>query len=348
MDARDRVGNRVGRCESRSSAWTSGATGNSSPICPSASAACPASGASASSGVRRGPIDASLILTSASSAAKAGRNRATRRSRPAARPPRRRRACRALRSRETARWCPDRSARRRARTPPTDCVAIEGERRLQTEIGIGIGEQADERARQVDAGQRQELQRAAQQAEIVMPVAQPSRSRRRGRRRAATLSAAHGGAADLPVFVAERGAERADTIRRLEPRQPLDCAPAAPPDRPWRSSRASALPLEARRDVLDGDDQADRALLVAQRAERRRAAACDRMSADGSSGGHGNEEPVQRRRQHSARRRRPAARAADCARPRLPRSGTRSSRRRPARAIGRGCRSSARARRPSS
>ena len=122
-------------------------------------------------------------------------------------------------------------------------------------------QQIDQRGRHVDAGQRQQLQRAAQHAEIAVPVAQRRRpARRRAPDRAVPASA---------CTAARRTCQSSSPIAAGS--GPRPSTGSAPRSRSIARSRAAGSPLrsalgelmlalEPRGHVLDGHDQADRAV----------------------------------------------------------------------------------------
>ncbi len=102
----------------------------------------------------------------------------------------------------------------------------ERERRLDPQIGVGMAQQIDQRHGDVDAGHRQQLQGAAEHAEIAVAVAQRGDHRVDQRGIAAGGERVHRAAPHLPVLVAERVVQRPDPLDRLDRCELLDRAPA--------------------------------------------------------------------------------------------------------------------------
>ena len=146
-------------------------------------------------------------------------------------------------------------------------LRAEGERRLDAQIGVGVLQQIDQRRGQIDPGHRQQLQRAAQHAEIAVPLAQ----RRDQRLDQAGIAPAgdrlHRGSPHPPVLVGHRRRQRTEAVDRVERGQAFD--------RPQPQSGIAVaqfvgqlvLDVEPLGHILDGDDQADRAAALDQRGE---------------------------------------------------------------------------------
>ena len=88
----------------------------------------------------------------------------------------------------------------------------ERQRRLNPQIDVGIAQQIHQRRRHVDAGHRQQLEGAAEHAEIAMAVAQRRDQRVDQRRIAAGGERLHGRPPHLPVVVRHRLAQRSDAV----------------------------------------------------------------------------------------------------------------------------------------
>src|SRR6185295_10940021 len=143
----------------------------------------------------------------------------------------------------------------------------EGERRLNPQVAVRMAQQVDQRRGYVDAGHRQQLQGAAEHAEVAMAVAQGGDERVDERRVAARGQRLHRVAPHLPVVVAERVMQRPDAVDRLDRGQPLD--------RPASGLGAGVIELRGQRPltlqpfghIFDGDDQPDRLLVLLERAD---------------------------------------------------------------------------------
>ncbi|HEY6193794.1 MAG TPA: hypothetical protein VI504_02040, partial [Candidatus Eisenbacteria bacterium] len=121
---------------------------------------------------------------------------------------------------------------------------------VHPQVGLGVGQQLDQRRGDVAIG-RQHLQRAADDVEVLIAAAQRVEQVRDLRRRGALAQVADGEAAQLPVT----GADRFDRARRRLPGRGA-----------FELRHHVALPIELRRDVLDGDHRAED---VVTRGERR-------------------------------------------------------------------------------
>ncbi len=92
----------------------------------------------------------------------------------------------------------------------------EGQRRLDAQVGIGIPQQLGERDGDVDVGHRQQLERAAEDVEVVMLVAQRRDERGEQVARGVPGQPLDRGAPDLPAVVAERVGERLRRVQRVD------------------------------------------------------------------------------------------------------------------------------------
>ena len=268
----------TGVCAS-ASARARASTASSSPIRPSTSATVPASIGSSSRGDSRGAAIGSPIRARASIAGNARKKSPEVGDRD--QPIDRRRVPVAADGFDRMKPHVDvRIVERRDQRLDSLGPALRAKRqcRLDAKIGIVISHQRHERVGDVDAGQRQQLQRAAQHAEIAMSVAQRRYDRVHERRVA-------------PAGRALERPRRGPASRRRASALPIGPTPSvgskvascADRDDAFRRgalaqlARDAALGLEPRRHVLDCHHQAHRSVVIAQRADRRRAAACGRI-----------------------------------------------------------------------
>ena len=161
MNAGQRVDDRLHRqCQAASSARTSGSTASSSPIRPSASAATPASiGRPARSADSRGR-DERIADPHQRLDRRKGQEEVTRgRDRPRADRSPRRAPCLPMRFDRVKPHIDVRIVERGDQRVDRFAAALraEGQRRLDTQIGIGVAHQRHQRVGDVDAGQRQQL-----------------------------------------------------------------------------------------------------------------------------------------------------------------------------------------------
>ena len=144
----------------------------------------------------------------------------------------------------------------------------EGQRRLDAQAGIGIAQQLGERDGDVHVGHRQQLERAAEDVEVVMLVAQRRDERGEQVARGVPGQPLDRGAPDLPAVVAERVGEGLRRVQGVDGLQALGGAAARLGVVALEIGGERALGVEPRRHVLDRRHHADHAIPLPQRPER--------------------------------------------------------------------------------
>ncbi len=135
-------------------------------------------------------------------------------------------------------------------------LRAERERDLNPEIGVRMPHQVDQRRGEVDAGHGQQLECAAQDAEIAVPLPQRGDERIHQRWIPPSGHRLHRRTPYLPIVVGHRGGDRAEALDRIECRQPFDRAPPSRGAGVAQFTGELMLDLEALGDILDGDDEA--------------------------------------------------------------------------------------------
>ena len=140
----------------------------------------------------------------------------------------------------------------------------EGERRLHAQVRVVVVQELDERRERVHVAHREHLQRAVEEAEVVMVLAHRGQERGDGVRRGAARQPLDGHAPDAPALVPERGEEGPRGFERLVTREGLRGAESFVLVGVGELFGEAALAFDPRRHVFDRDEHADRPVVLAQ------------------------------------------------------------------------------------